>query len=285
MVASPRSTQAPRTPGIILGSLVAALAVLVAAVALTARQAAPPAIAEFAPQAVEQIKQTLDEQAPDVSPDGTGDGAGQPSASPTPSASAAASAAAAASSAAAVVVPRVRQCVGNPPRQTEDPQSPPCVPYSDPKLDNGGVTAPGVTRDQISIALPVQFFENTTVPPILIDFFNKRFEFYGRKLVLRSYNPSGCADNVPAPDKQRADAIAVQEELGAFASLAYCNANQADRAYYDALADRKVISVSDGNLITGTDAAYAKKAPYQWNSQPGVNTILGSTAQFICAKL
>ena len=90
---------------------------------------------------------------------------------------------------------------------------------------------------------------------------------------------------MPAPDKQRADAIAVQEELGAFASLAYCNANQADRSYYDALADRKVISISDGNLITGTDAAYAKRAPYQWNFQPGVNTFMASTAQFVCAKL
>ncbi len=286
MVASPRSAQAPRAPGIVLGSLVAVLAVLVAAVALTARQAAPPAIAEFAPQAVEQIKQTLDEQAPDVTPDSNGDGAAPPSAGPSPSSSAAAaSAAAAASSAAAVVVPRVRQCVGNPPRQTEDPQSPPCVPYFDPKTDNGGATAPGVTRDQITIALPQQFLENNTIPPILVDFFNKRFEFYGRKIVLRPFGPSGCPDNTPAPDKQRADAIAVQEELNVFASLAYCNANQADRAYYDALAERKVISISDGNLITGTDAVYAKKAPYEWNFQPGVNTIMASTGQFICAKL
>ncbi len=278
-------TPAPKTPGFILGGVVVAFSVLVAAVALTARQAPPPAIAEFAPQAVEQIKQSLDEQAPDVSADPSAGGESTgPSPSPTPSASAAARASAAAS-AAAIVVPRVRQCVGNPPRQTEDPQSPPCVPYFDPTRDNGGATTPGVTRDQITIAMPVQFLENRAIPPILVDFLNKRFEFYGRKLVLAQYDPSGCADNVPAPDKQRADAIAVQEELQAFASLAYCNANQADRAYYDALADRKVISISDGNLITGTDAAYAKQAPYQWNFQPGVNTIMANTAQFVCAKL
>jgi hypothetical protein len=272
----------------VLGSIVLALAVLVAAVALTARQAAPPAIAEFAPQAVEQIKKTLDEQAPAVTPDVDRDGDGTAD-SPAPSPSAATagpSAAAASPTAKPIEVPRVRQCVGSPPRQTEDPQSPPCVPYSDPKLDNGGATSLGVTRDQITVALPVQFLENKAIPPKLVDFFNKRYEFYGRKIVLRPFDTSGCADNVPAPDKQRADAIAVQEELQAFASLAYCGVSGgADRAYYDALADKKVLSIPDGNLITGTESAYAKHAPYQWNVQAGVNVILASTAQFVCAKL
>lgn len=276
--------RAPRLPSVLFAAVVTALAVLVAAVALTARQAPPPAIAEFAPQAVQQIKQSLDEQAPAVTPGSRDAAGGTGSATPSPSPSGPAGPSAAPSR-AAVVVPRVRQCVGSPPRQTEDPQSPPCVPYFDPKKDNGGATAPGVTRDQITVAIPTQFFENTAIPPLLVDFFNKRFELYGRKLVLRGFSPSGCAGGVPSPDKQRADAIAVQEELAAFASLAYCNANQADRAYYDALAERGVISVTDGNLITGTDAAYARRAPYEWNFQPGVNTILASTGDFVCAKL
>jgi hypothetical protein len=274
----------PKTPAIVLGAVVAVLSVLVAAVALTSRQAAPPAIAEFAPQSVEQIKKTLDEQAAAVTPDQR---SAPPSAPPGASASPGASAGPQAPSAPpAVVVPRVRQCVGSPPRQTEDPQSPPCVAYFDPKKSNGGATAPGVTKDQITVALPVQFFENTTVPPQLVDFFNKRYEFYGRKLVLKTFTPSGCGDaGTPRPAQQRADAVAVQEELQAFASLAYCNAGGADRAYYDALADRKVISVSDGNLITGTEAAYARHAPYQWNSQAGVETITANLAQFVCATL
>ncbi|MFN2521845.1 MAG: hypothetical protein ABR614_00815 [Mycobacteriales bacterium] len=283
-----RSGRAPRTPAYVFAGLVTALAVLVAAVALTARQAAPPAIAEFAPQAVEQIKQTLDEQAPDVTPDTDGgtDGTGpdaKPSASPSPAA--VGPSAAASARPLAVEVPRVRQCVGSPPRQTEDPQSPPCVPYFDPKLSNGGATSPGVTKDQITVVLPQQFFEDVSIPPKLVAFFNKRYEFYGRKLVLKTYTPAGCANGVPSPEKQRDDAIAVQEELQAFASLAYCNANSADRAYYDALAEKKVISVPDGNLITGTEAAYARRAPYEWNVQAGVNVVLASTAQFVCSKL
>ncbi len=60
----------PRTPALVLGSVVVAVAVLVAAVALTSRQQTPPTIAEFAPQAVAQIKQTLDEQAEGEPPQG-----------------------------------------------------------------------------------------------------------------------------------------------------------------------------------------------------------------------
>lgn len=43
--------------------------------------------------------------------------------------------------------PTVKQCVGNPPRQTEDPNSPPCVAFFDG--DNGGATWQGVTGDEI----------------------------------------------------------------------------------------------------------------------------------------
>lgn len=268
----------PRTPALVLGAVVVALVVLVGAVALTARQLSPPAIAEFAPQAIEQIKHALN----DLSPDSPGKAAPTPSASPRPSTSPGSTSSPGPKD---IVVPRVRQCVGNPPRQTEDPQSPPCVPYFDPKLDNGGATAPGVTGDEITVAMPQQFLEDTSIPPKLVQFFNKRFEFYGRKIVLQQFAASGCADNVPSPDKQRADAEAVQEGLHAFASLAYCNANSADRAYYDTLAAKKVVAVSDGNLITGTESAYAAHAPYEWNVQAGVNVIMASTAQFICAKL
>jgi hypothetical protein len=83
----------------------------------------------------------------------------------------------------------------------------------------------------------------------------------------------------------RDDAVAVDEELQAFASLAYCNASGADHHYYDALAQRKTISVTDGNLTTGVESHYAAHAPYEWNFQPAVETIMASTAQFVCATL
>ena len=43
--------------------------------------------------------------------------------------------------------PSVKKCVGNPPRQTEDPNAPPCVAFFEG--DNGGATWQGVSRDEI----------------------------------------------------------------------------------------------------------------------------------------
>jgi hypothetical protein len=45
--------------------------------------------------------------------------------------------------------PRQKACVGSPPRQTEDPSSPPCVPFF--QGDNFGSTWQGVTKDEITV--------------------------------------------------------------------------------------------------------------------------------------
>jgi hypothetical protein len=276
----------------VLGAVVVAVAVLVAAVALTSRQNTPPTIAEFAPQAVAQIKQTLDEQsAEDPARTGNGTAGGE---SPPPSAAAsgtgpdgspAAAAGATTSAPPPVDVPRVRQCVGTPPRQTEDPQSPPCVPYFDPDIDNGGATSKGVTGDQITIALPQQFLEDLGPPKRLEQYFNKRYEFYGRKLLLQDFRTAGCVDSQPDPAKMREDAVLVDEDLQVFASLAYAGCQGADYHYYDALAERKVLSIVDGNLVTGLERNYVKRSPYQWNVMAGLDVILSSTAEFYCKGL
>src|SRR5687768_5484318 len=48
----------PRTPGLVYTSLALVITVLLALFALTATQPPPPTIAEFAPQAVEQITES-----------------------------------------------------------------------------------------------------------------------------------------------------------------------------------------------------------------------------------
>ena len=45
--------------------------------------------------------------------------------------------------------PITKRCVGNPPKQTEDPLAPPCVGHFDG--DNGGATTAGVTADEIRV--------------------------------------------------------------------------------------------------------------------------------------
>lgn len=44
-----------------------------------------------------------------------------------------------------------KRCVGDPPRQSEDPMSPPCVAFFEG--NNGGVTGKGITGDEITIVL------------------------------------------------------------------------------------------------------------------------------------
>lgn len=47
--------------------------------------------------------------------------------------------------------PVSKSCLGQPPRQTEDPNSPPCVPFFDG--DNGGETWQGVNADEITVLI------------------------------------------------------------------------------------------------------------------------------------
>ncbi|HUP69735.1 MAG TPA: hypothetical protein VM142_07955 [Acidimicrobiales bacterium] len=107
--------------------------------------------------------------------------------------------------------PTTKRCVGNPPRQTEDPVAPPCVAYFDG--DNFGKTYQGVTQDEIRLLVYIDGFVAETggskgqesrpeeqyfdlfQPPnpekgdehILVEgfrgwqrYFNERFQTYGR---------------------------------------------------------------------------------------------------------
>src|SRR5687767_3350409 len=65
----------PRGPSVLYSGVSLTLVVLLASVALTARQPPPPSIAEFAPQAVEQITDAPAEQSSNAGR-GPGGGAG-----------------------------------------------------------------------------------------------------------------------------------------------------------------------------------------------------------------
>ncbi|MHB8510258.1 MAG: hypothetical protein ACYDGR_16705 [Candidatus Dormibacteria bacterium] len=102
-------------------------------------------------------------------------------------------------------------CVGNPARQTEDPLSPPCVPFW--QGDNGGVTSKGVTRSAITIILADARYGHDgdvysdppktndspidTTTRLLLRYFQSRFQTYGRtvRLIMDRGPGQGTAGN------------------------------------------------------------------------------------------
>ncbi|GAC1408604.1 MAG: hypothetical protein NVSMB57_00070 [Actinomycetota bacterium] len=257
-------------------ALTAAMVVLVATIALNAQQPPPPAVAELSPQSVEQIKKANTQQ--DTPTDQQGG-----SLSPTPSAKPSSSAGRGATPTSTPTnVPADRRCYGG--HQTEDPQSPPCVSFYDPaKNDNGGATSFGVTKDQITIGWP-QNIEQARDTEDLATYFNRRFEFYGRKIVLKPYGPRGGAfGGVNASDMQ-ADADFVHDQQQAFASLAYVPRQGTEHHYYDRLAQLKIVGVNS-HASSRTEAGLSKWAPYEWGYLPAYDTMMRNYAEFICKSL
>ena len=253
-----RTGRAARVPGSVFAVLALAVLVLVAT-ALNPAQPPPPAVAEYAPAAVKAITEAPPEQsAEDGTAEGSvgngdGDGAG---ASPPPGPSAPPS--------INPSIPgkqidseRVSRCVGNPPRQTEDPQSPPCIPYFEG--DNGGATSMGVTGNEIRIAMPNYTGQDIK---ILERSFNTRFQFYGRQLKL--VHDVGCFGGNPASAKSAAQGVAA---LKVFGGVGFCDLGGIEYYYFDELARNKIVSVS--NRVTAqTEADLAKFHPYEWTYLP-----------------
>src|SRR5581483_8402822 len=136
------AAQRSRLPGAVNLTAGVVILILVAVVALRVSASPPPSIAEFAPQPQKNIAQAPGEQSSAIGNGNTPSGLGSsqtPPAVPSPTPLGAGV--------------RLLRCVGDPPRQIEDPQSPPCVPYW--SGDNGGATAKGVTRDEVRIVVPM----------------------------------------------------------------------------------------------------------------------------------
>jgi hypothetical protein len=170
----------------------------------------------------------------------------------------------------------VRRCVGDPPRQIEDPQSPPCVPYW--KGDNGGATHQGVTRDTIKIKIPLyDGLQNPGLHEALENFFNRRFEFYGRKLVLEQGEPQSG----PSPENQRADAAHADEVEKVFAST---TGGAGAYFYHQELARRKVLSVPV--LSTSfSSTELLRLSPYIWEYQMATDRQLDVLGTWACRRL
>ncbi len=260
-----------KTVTIAYASIACVVLLVVAAIALVVVPPSPPSVSEFAPQAVEQIEDSPKQQSSQF---GTGAGGACPTGQLCEG------------SDKALISPpkkitekaRVRRCVGDPPRQIEDPQSPPCVNYFDET--NGGSTYRGVSRDEIRVVVPCGSVGNCDVYrrtfELVTEFFNRRFEFYSRKIrILMVSQP---------PSDERSVATRADEELQAFASLALSAGLNGNYAYSEELARRKVLSIGAG-VGMRTSGEYAQQAPYIWNYSPPLDVLQRNDSEFACKSL
>src|SRR3954454_5212647 len=143
-----------------------------------------------------------------------------------------------------------------------DPYSPPCITFTG---NNGGATSKGVSGTEIHVAyrsLNEKGFQQTLAAlagaslqdgpddinrtvTALSEYFNKHFQFYGRKLVMDVYNGQGSNTTEllgGGQDKAEADADTVKSHSD-FADL-----SATSEPYADALAKRGIMGFGDPYL-------------------------------------
>ncbi len=173
--------------------------------------------------------------------------------------------------------------------------APPCV---DPLAgrDNGGSTSPGVTRDEIVVAvyqeqpdlLQQTFLERSGSDESLdaelrtnqqyVDFFQSNYQTYGRHVRLVPVRGSGPPDDDVAA---KADAIRVATEIGAFASF---GGPSQTTAYADELAARGVLCV--GDCTTAAPESFLRsRSPYVWPTLASPDQAAQHWAEFVGKEL
>jgi hypothetical protein len=265
---------------------------LVAVVALRATQSTPPALAEFAPTVQKTIQQAPQEQT-DVFGNGAG-GAGKGTPTPAPTPTPTPESASAASPTPLPPGTTFNACVkGDPPRQIEDPQSPPCVPFwKDPK-GNGCATSMGVTGGGNGpVCTGGQIFiqdDQGQVPTGMLAFFNKRFEFYRRSMVLLGRPPTCTQEsgsvgaNAPGQRAQAACEVQANPPAGLFAAME--DQVGSGISYADEMAHNKVIATLTRPFFSEPQLAAPARAPYIWTYPMAQDTLQRTFAAWACDRL
>ncbi len=173
--------------------------------------------------------------------------------------------------------------------------APPCVvPWTGG--DNGGATAPGVTADEVVVAvyqaqpdlLEQTILERSGSDEALdseletnqqyVDFFEASYQTYGRHVRLVPIRASGPPDD---DISARADAIKVATEIGAFASF---GGPSQTTVYADELAARGVLCV--GDCTTAAPESFLRsRSPYVWPTLASPDQAAHHWAAFIGKEL
>lgn len=201
--------------------------------------------------------------------------------------------------------PRQKECVGNPPRQTIDPLSPPCVPFFDPEDDNFGKTYKGVTKDEIKVVLfndlgvtgdmnqaykpsdesaavgaaPYEFENLVKTIKAQLVYFQNHFQTYGRTVHLLAQKSSG---GITAKcNGRQGDAFQTRLKFDPFA-VVHLGDNAA--CYFETLA--KELKIPGFGLNSDVPrSVYDNNAPYVWGFFPDQESESEWSASFLCDKL
>ena len=178
-----------------------------------------------------------------------------------------------------------------------DPYSPPCATFAG---DNPGATHRGVTDDEIIISARtpdepgfLDELANLADADIadsqedvrrtidaLEEYFNDRFEFYGRQLRFEYFDGQSTfqeeAQNRGHEEAQQ-DALTAADDIGAFAEL-----TGATEPYASALAQEGVISVSGIHFPRGY---YEQHAPLKWSTFTDCSSVVEAAAEWAVQRL
>lgn len=200
-----------------------------------------------------------------------------------------------------VFAPRNKPCVGG--HQTEDPLSPPCVPFFEG--DNGGATAQGVTKDSIRIifyndlgiegdmtrpwklsdeqpdheadAYGQQTYLVRTVKA-LFNFYQEAYLTYDRRIELIAVP---AASGIGSTSAQRIiDATNIQNEFHPFAVVHFGDNGQ---PFLTKMASYLVPGF--GLNADVQRSTIEEAAPYAWSFFPDQESEAAWSASFICRKL
>lgn len=206
-------------------------------------------------------------------------------------------------------IPSSLRCVGNPPRQTEDPMSPPCVPYF--MGDNGGSTARGITAHEIRVVVTFDrgsYADEETpeagiydvdrplgpscrkhIPAVLgrcdhllvrnvraySTYFNSRFQTYGRRVHFYA-----LFTDAPDARSRRLDAAEILETVQPFAVLDEAVFYGHNDEFVSALSARGMMVFSSPYPLA--DSIYASNDPLAWNFWADARTRADLYSSFVC---
>jgi hypothetical protein len=194
---------------------------------------------------------------------------------------------------------KVAGCEG--PQVPGDPYSPPCIQFSG---GNGGATYRGVTDKDIVVAVRIDGFDSGLVDAVtatisagnkfpkvtreqvertlqgLAEYFNKRFQFYGRQIRLVIYDGKGDVLNEIVSGGQegaQADALKVADEIKAFADI-----SAVTPPYATALTSKGVLNVGAPYVSRGW---LQQRRPFSWTTLTDCTTVVESVSSYYAVKM